>query len=170
MESKNNALRKFYSLLQQKILHKITNDHSFYKEYLKKVMIQSFVKLMEHEVVIKCLERDVKLIESVISDAKKEFQALIKKELEYSFRLEVKVDKDNYLIERKLEDHSGVDTKDYEKCEDEVIQKSDEDKKCFGGILVTNSDGLIICKNTLDVRTQIGYQESLPIIRTNLFK
>ena len=125
---------------------------------------------MEHEVVIKCLQRDVKLVEDVIGHAKREFQTIIKNELGYDFRLEISVDKVNFLIERKLDDLSGIETKNYGKCDDEVISKADEVKKCFGGILVTNDNGLIICKNTLDVRTQIGYQEALPVIRREMFK
>lgn len=125
---------------------------------------------MENEVVVRCLERDVKHVEKAIPGAKKEFQELIKHELDQNFRIEVRVEKEKFLVERKLENFDAIATKDYGKCEDEVIQKSDEDKKCFGGILVTNANGLIVCKNTLDVRTLIGYQESLPFIRKELFK
>lgn len=125
---------------------------------------------MENDVVIKCLERDVGHVEAAIPGAKKEFQELIKLELNQNFRLEVTVDKEKYLIERKLTDFSSIDVRDFGNCDDEVIAKSDEDKKCYGGILATNANGLIICKNTLDVRTLIGYQEALPLIRQELFK
>ena len=39
----------------------------------------------------------------------------------------------------------------------------------FGGFLMTDGSGLIICKNTLDVRMDLCYQESLPDIRRKLF-
>jgi vacuolar-type H+-ATPase subunit E/Vma4 len=50
-----------------------------------------------------------------------------------------------------------------------VIKKTEDDIKCYGGVLLTSDDGLIICKNTLDVRTDICFQESLPDIRRIMF-
>lgn len=32
------------------------------------------------------------------------------------------------------------------------IKKSEESNTCFGGVIMTNEDGLIVCKNTLDAR------------------
>lgn len=51
----------------------------------------------------------------------------------------------------------------------ELIQKSDEDTKCFGGVILTTSDGLIICKNTLDARIDLAFNITLPNIRSLLF-
>lgn len=51
----------------------------------------------------------------------------------------------------------------------QVIKKTEDDIKGFGGVLLTSEDGLIICKNTLDVRTDICFQDSLPDIRRELF-
>ena len=34
----------------------------------------------------------------------------------------------------------------------ERVSKSDESNICFGGVIMTNEDGLIVCKNTLDAR------------------
>lgn len=34
----------------------------------------------------------------------------------------------------------------------ERVKKSDESNICFGGVVMTNADGLIVCKNTLDTR------------------
>ncbi len=47
--------------------------------------------------------------------------------------------------------------------------KSQELERCFGGLILTNEDGLIVCKNTLDARLQLAYQQMLPIIRRELF-
>lgn len=46
MQSKNNSLRKFFGLLQQKIVHKIVNDHKFYQNYLKDALVQVSFALM----------------------------------------------------------------------------------------------------------------------------
>ena len=35
--------------------------------------------------------------------------------------------------------------------------------------MLTNEDGLIVCKNTLDARLQLAYQQLLPDVRRELF-
>ena len=49
------------------------------------------------------------------------------------------------------------------------VAKSQENNKCFGGVILTNDDGLIVCKNTIDARVELAYQHMLPIIRSSLF-
>lgn len=39
----------------------------------------------------------------------------------------------------------------------------------YGGILLVNNHRTIILKNTLDIRVELVYHESLPEIRKNLF-
>jgi vacuolar-type H+-ATPase subunit E/Vma4 len=53
---------------------------------------------------------------------------------------------------------------------EEKINKNSENTKCFGGVMLTSEDGLIVCKNTLDNRIDLAYQQMLPIIRQNLFQ
>ncbi len=43
-----------------------------------------------------------------------------------------------------------------------MVGKNEDDLKCFGGIILTNVEGNIICKNSLDVRVDLCFQESLP--------
>jgi V-type H+-transporting ATPase subunit E len=52
---------------------------------------------------------------------------------------------------------------------EEILAKNDENIKCFGGVILTSEDGLIVCKNTLDSRIDLAYQHMLPSIRANLF-
>lgn len=52
---------------------------------------------------------------------------------------------------------------------EQLIQKAEEDLKCFGGVLLTTEDKLITSKNTLDARIDLAYSVLLPQIRENLF-
>jgi V-type H+-transporting ATPase subunit E len=52
----------------------------------------------------------------------------------------------------------------------ERIKKSEESNICFGGVIMTNEDGLIVCKNTLDARLELAYQHMLPTIRKTLYE
>lgn len=49
------------------------------------------------------------------------------------------------------------------------VEKSEEMSTCFGGVVMTNADGLIVCKNTLDARLELAYQHLLPNIRRSLY-
>lgn len=60
---------------------------------------------------------------------------------------------------RTLQTDAGVN-------QEEDIEGSE---KCVGGVVLTNEDGLIVCKNTLDSRLQLAYQQMLPIVRRELF-
>lgn len=51
----------------------------------------------------------------------------------------------------------------------ERVKKSEESNVCFGGVVMTNADGLIVCKNTLDARLELAYQHLLPSIRRRLY-
>lgn len=51
----------------------------------------------------------------------------------------------------------------------ERVKKSEESNICFGGVVMTNADGLIVCKNTLDARLELAYQQLLPNIRRSLY-
>jgi V-type H+-transporting ATPase subunit E len=52
----------------------------------------------------------------------------------------------------------------------ERLKKSEESEICFGGVIMTNEDGLIVCKNTLDARLELVYQMLLPNIRKSLYE
>jgi len=63
-----------------------------------KLMVQGMISLMENKVIVKCLERDVKLIKDVSNQAVKTFQDLVKKDLNKpDFKVEVEIDQKNYL-------------------------------------------------------------------------
>lgn len=74
-------------------------------------------------------------------------------------KLKAEVDSTRFLIERQLTDNSGVSLATYDIAlgQREVISKNEDDKKCFGGIVLTNKAGDIIVKNTLDVRCDLSF-------------
>lgn len=74
-------------------------------------------------------------------------------------KLEVIVDSTRHLEERKLADNSAIPLAKYDASIGalEVIHKNEDDRKCFGGIVLTNKAGDIIIKNTLDVRCELAF-------------
>jgi len=61
------------------------------------------------------------------------------------------------LKERKIEDCSKIDITEYTNITGNAIEKSEDTNECFGGILITNDLGNIVCKNTLDIRTNLCF-------------
>lgn len=82
----------------------------------------------------------------------------LQNELEISFAVDISIEK-TYLIERTIENHANIPVNQYdiELGKNEVIKKNEDDTKCFGGVILTNDEGNIICKNTLDVRIDIAF-------------
>ena len=74
-------------------------------------------------------------------------------------KLNAIVDDNRFLEERTLVNNQSIpiDQYDVNTGQLEVIQKNLDDKKCFGGIILTNKNGDIIVKNTLDVRCDLCF-------------
>jgi len=121
---------------------KITSDKKKYQELLKKLIIQSCVKIFESDVEIYCRKSDIPLVEAVIDDAAKEYVELFKKEANADVAVELTV---NTIDERCLPESST------------------------GGVVLTALNGKIVCDNTLRTRLgQVNY-DLKPEIRNQLF-
>jgi len=121
---------------------KITSDKKKYQELLKKLIIQSCVKIFESDVEIYCRKSDIPLVEAVIDDAAKEYVELFKKEANADVAVELTV---NTIDERCLPESST------------------------GGVVLTALNGKIVCDNTLRTRlAQVNY-DLKPEIRNQLF-
>lgn len=81
--------------------------------------------------MIRCLERDLKDIESILEPAKRSFQELVKREMGFQFDLEIEIDKNHFLKPRELHDHSKDTVQSYDHIEDETVQKNEEDRKWY---------------------------------------
>jgi V-type H+-transporting ATPase subunit E len=108
--------------------------------------------LIEAEVYIKCRKSDEALVQSVIDQAVKEYQALMKKEVKMFKGKEppckVVIDTSRYLPE-------------YD--ENEAVTST------MGGVVLHCRKGRIVCSNTFDDRLSLCYQEAIPDIRRILF-
>ena len=71
-------------------------------------------------------------------------------------------------MDLRLDERYSLVEKNVDKNTDR-IRKSEESNICFGGVIMTNEDGLIVCKNTMDARLELAYQSMLPTIRKTLY-
>lgn len=127
--------------------------------------------MMEPEIVIFPLQRDKALVQEIVEDCKRDYQDLCEKELGERRDIVIRVTDSNYLIERNLVDLTDVDVADITDDHEHSIKlgNQEDDKICFGGVVLKDKTERIICKNTLDLRTEMAFQQLLPEIRHIMF-
>jgi len=72
-------------------LMEVTKDHNLYQKVLQKLIAQGLFQLLEKQVVIRCRQQDIRLVQNVLSGAAQEYK--------YATRWEVmlKLDTDNFI-------------------------------------------------------------------------
>ncbi len=98
------------------------------------------IKLMEDKLLLIGREKDTKIIEGMLKDCQKQYAELMKRETGRDYGTVLEVVKDDFLAE-----------------------------DCCGGVILMSSNRKIVCKNTIDARLQLVYDQILPEIRAILF-
>jgi V-type H+-transporting ATPase subunit E len=152
MKTVNTLIEKLYKEAKTKMIARQSQDKQQYKDFLKNLIVQGLIKLMEAEVHIKCRKSDVSLVQEVYEQAGEEYKQLMKREVKLfkdrDVPLKIVIEQTRFLPE--YDDTEGAES-------------------CMGGILLHARKGRIVCSNTIDERLQLVYQEAIPEIRTLLF-
>jgi len=152
MEARNKCVELIMDETKEEIIKLLKNDRDVYKEWLRKLLIQGLIKMMEMEVIIKCRKSDLDLVQAVIEPASDEFGKRLKEEVPRlqgkEIKCKISID-ENFLPEYNTKE-SGLES-------------------CIGGIYIMSKTKKIICKNTIDERLSLVYQDALPNIRRELF-
>jgi len=82
----NKALLKLLNNTQLTIIKKI-EDHAYYKELLKQLIIQGLIKLREPYVKVRCLQKDSVLVNEVLGEAELAYKQKMKNELNVDIEL-----------------------------------------------------------------------------------
>lgn len=141
MQAKQEAIEKVKDEAR-KTLEKRLQDQNTYKEFLKKMIIQGLIRLMEKDVAVRCRPQDTTLVESILEDASRDFSEHIKKETNFDFQVKLRLD---------------------------THQQLKDSQSQLGGIVLTAQQGTILCLNTIDARLDLAFQDSLPDLRRVLF-
>jgi len=141
MQAKQEAIEKVKDEARR-VLEKKLQDQNTYKDFLKKMIMQGLISLMEKEVNVRCRPQDTTLVESILDDAGREFTEHLKGETGFEFQVKVKLDTHTQLKETQSK---------------------------LGGVVLTAQYGTILCHNTIDARLDLAFQDSLPDLRRILF-
>lgn len=110
------------------------------KKLYTDLIVQGLLMFLEDEVDVRCREKDVKIVESILSDASSNYAQIIKAETGAVKTCKLKVNKQNFVAASSL-----------------------------GGITLACNDGKITIDNTLDVRLKLVMEQDKPAIRKLLF-
>ena len=118
-------------------------DPNEYRNVLKNLMIQGFIKLMEENINIICKKEDYNIVCGLVEQAKTEFLEKLKKEAKKGTKLNMNV---------------TVDSKYY------------LPETIIGGVFLTSMKSKIRVDNALDKRLDLLKQKATPQIRKILFE
>jgi len=98
------------------------------------------IKLYEDFIHVKCLSRDITIVKKVIPAAKLEYEAIILKELGKKVNVNIVVDTNDLLGERKITNNKEIKVANYDASlgKSDRVEKNVDDKLCFGGVILTN--------------------------------
>lgn len=99
LKVKIDCVNSVFEEAKEKLIEKIKSDSDNYKNVVKSLLVQGFIKLFENKVNVICKKEDVEIVKEQIEPAKQEFYEKIKKEAkkEYDLKIEVVID-DKYFL------------------------------------------------------------------------
>ncbi|KAF2071661.1 hypothetical protein CYY_007015 [Polysphondylium violaceum] len=142
LKVRDECVREVISEAQKK-LAVISEDKERYTTILKGLITQGLFKLNEAKVQVVCRKEDVQLAEKILKECVSTYTSKTGK------TVDVSIDKERFLPQGPKPDYKGP--------------------VCCGGVILSTLEGRIICKNTLDARLEICFDQLTPIIRTKLY-
>ena len=143
LKVKIDCVNSVFDEAREELINKIKNDPNEYRNVLKNLMIQGFIKLMEENINIICKKEDYNIVCGLVEQAKTEFLEKLKKEAKKGTKLNMNV---------------TVDSKYY------------LPETIIGGVFLTSMKSKIRVDNTLDKRLDLLKQKATPQIRKILFE
>ena len=130
-------------------LARLTTKHpNKYVGVLEKLVIQGLIKLLEPHVIIRCRERDKKLVADTLDSAKSKYIQIMKDSTGKDYDVNIEIDR-VYLPSGAGEGSHG--------------------NSCSGGVILLANHGKTRCINTLDERLENIVTANTPSIRKLLF-
>lgn len=123
-----------------KRLSQLKSDKNKYKEMLKNLMIQGFIRIDEETVTVRVVKEDLELAQSIFDDAVSQYKKIWKSSVGASDPINATLDKSRFLP-----------------------------GSVVGGVCVYARNDKICLDNTLQARLTVCQQALMPILRGRLF-
>lgn len=76
--ARNKVVLKLMNKAQLELKAKFESDAQFYRKFLKDTMLEALIMMMERHIYVRCLEKDVEVVEGLIDECVSEYKASIK--------------------------------------------------------------------------------------------
>ena len=106
-------------------------NQTVYRLFLKNLIIQGLIKLMETKVELRCFSKDIDLIESMSNEIEKDFSEIIRKECGRDIKCKISINKRQPLEQ--------------------------DGKYSIGGIILSCNENRIVCSNTIEDRLELSF-------------
>jgi V-type H+-transporting ATPase subunit E len=146
MRERDNVMK----LLKEEVTEKLADiaSNKLYPDLIKYLIAQGLMIITENKVTIQCRKEDLAVVKAQLPAAIKLYQEFIKASTGITPISDVQISNDHLP--------SGP-------------QKGKKSVSCCGGIVLNARNGAIVCKNTLDSRLDLCFQNLIPQIRGVLF-
>ena len=97
MKKKNELLTDSKNQTKEKLKKFADPNNSGYKDLMKKIIVESMVKLLEKHCLIQTRKKDVEMVKGLLKTCEKEYADLLKKETEETYECILEVDETHFL-------------------------------------------------------------------------
>jgi V-type H+-transporting ATPase subunit E len=124
--------------------------HADYPKLMVNLIVQALVRLQEERVTVRVRKIDEELVKKILKDAEATFKKAVSDATGFTPTLQPLTIDSKYLPGPLTEGH-------------------EEEEYCSGGVMVIARGGRITCRNTLDARLDIAFNQLTPQIRSMCF-
>jgi len=141
---------QFIKKLREEVIDELAqiSKHPKYSELIKYLIVQGLMTIAENRVILQCRKDDMNIVKSQIEPAIKLYQATILEKTEVTPKCQIEISNE-HLPPAPVKGTKSV--------------------SCCGGIVLSARNGTIVCKNTLDSRLDLCFENLIPQIRGMLF-
>jgi V-type H+-transporting ATPase subunit E len=136
---RNDLLDDLKKEVKESLVERMRNRGE-YEKVLENLILQGLVRLLERSVKIRVQEKDVKMTQGMLGAIRNKFSNFIKQELGKDITVNLEVDTKRFVSNEEL-----------------------------GGCILICGKGRIVFKNTMSMRLDLVFIDSIPVIRKNLF-
>ena len=134
--------------VQERIQQQFKKDKAGYKKFLKDVILEGLIRLLEQAVYIRCRQEDISIIKDLIPEIKEEFANFMVNNMTVH-----KLTKEQAVVNLEVVENNTLKTHE----------------STLGGVWLISHYGQIVLKNTVESRLKLVFDNSIPDIKQKLF-
>ncbi len=147
MKEREDVVRALKVRVEEE-LEKVAS-HKDYPKLVRALLVEGFITMMEQEVEVRCRQVDANVVKAELPHAISEFVEFVRSECGVTPIINATVNENAFLPGPRKAGVLGA--------------------SCAGGVIISARHGKILCRNTLNARLDVAFEELLPTTREMLF-